>query len=241
MATLTQDEETRLIAAAIAGDELAFETLYKAYNPLVRRAIMTIVSEAQIDDIVQETFMRVHQRLGAFNGDARLSTWVHRIAVNQALQYLRSKAGGKDRRTQSLDETFEDLDGTVLRVIEPGADDRAIEENEAREIVQKAIATLKPDARRLIRMILEGYGPNEIAAMLDEPITAIKSRIFRAKAALRAAIEGRRSGAARVHRVKPHPAKVVEIVVSQRQVDEYVQKTLEGKLAAFDAETAACA
>lgn len=243
MATITLDEETKLIKAAIAGDELAFATLYTAYADVVRRAVASIVAFDQVDDLVQETFLRVHQNLHTFKGDAKFTTWVHRIAVNQALQHLRSKAGSQERQTSSLDETHDDGFGNIVRVIEPGFEDRTIAANEAHALVHGAMDTLKPKHREIVALILEGYGGVEIAEMIGEPITKVKARVHRAKHALRAELQ-RRQGTLRQHASRSYPVGIQHLEVIQltvEDIDQHVRATLSAKKLSMDAETAICA
>lgn len=185
----TQAEETRLIEAARGGSETAFSAIYEAFQGPVRGAVFRLVSEETLDDIVQETFIRVHQKLGTFQGDSRLGTWIHRIAVNLALSEQRSGQSGRDRVTVSLDETVEGPGGDIYRLVEPGYEDRSFDEAEARRLLWTAAASLTAEDRDIVRLMVEGYGPTEVAEITGATVGAAKSSMFRVRTRLRESMQ----------------------------------------------------
>ncbi|AWN24112.1 RNA polymerase subunit sigma-24 [Deinococcus irradiatisoli] len=152
--------------------EAAFETLLRRHAPWVHRLAASVVGPGSADDVVQEVFMSVHAHLATFRGEARFSTWLHRITLNACSAALRKK------RPDSL----ELLPEPVARHDPVHAGERA----QLREVLAWAMQQLPEDQREAValRELMElDYA--EIAEVLGVELGTVKSRISRGRAALR--------------------------------------------------------
>jgi len=182
-----RDDDARLVASALSGNADAFGELVEKYEKLVYNAAYQLVrSEEDALDVAQETFLKAFRSLNSFRGDCRFSTWLYKICRNAALDYLRAE---QRRRTVSLTE--EDEDGSE-NVIDPPDPDllsdpqRRLEQKEDRLAVRAAINRLSREHREiLVLRDMEGYSYEEIAEMLDLELGTVKSRINRARRAVK--------------------------------------------------------
>jgi RNA polymerase sigma-70 factor, ECF subfamily len=168
-------EDVVLVDRCLDGEQEAARALFRREQRRVHAALFRILgSNRDMDDLLQETFIQVFRSLGSFRGEARLSTWIDRIAVRVAYRHLsRSKAAALTV------ELTEDVPQG-----EPGAERRAL----AREGVRRlyaALAALPPAGRIAFALHeLDGRSVAEVAAALDASVTATKLRIWRARRAL---------------------------------------------------------
>lgn len=189
-----------LLARLQTGDERAFEDLVRANAPrmlAVARRILNSEDEAQ--DAVQEAFLQAFRGLPRFAGQARLSTWLHRIAVNAALMRLRRRR----RRPAEVPGGDDDLqprfraDGHRLDVGAPWPEDSQslLESKEVRALVRDAISRL-PDHHRTVLVLrdIEGLDNGEVAKLLGVQPEAAKMRLHRARRALRTLLDPHMAG-----------------------------------------------
>jgi RNA polymerase sigma-70 factor (ECF subfamily) len=188
-----QDDQT-LLARAQVGDISAFEELVGRHEDKVYGLALRMTrSEADAAEITQDTFLSAYQHLGEFRGEAAFGSWVHRIAANNALMRL--------RRQRTLEVVNEDLAapefterGSLAETPEADwsrrADDKILDEELGRAIRQ-ATDTL-PEGYREVFLLkdVEGMSYEEISEMLGISVPAVKSRLHRARLALREAIDG---------------------------------------------------
>lgn len=186
--TTPVDDEATLIAQLRAGDETAFEQVVRAYGGRLLAVARRIVgSEEDARDVVQDAFMNAFRSLDKFEGHAKLSTWLHRIAVNAALMKLRTRKRKPEQSIETLlpsfledghyEERFKSWDEPV---------DKLIERAETRELVRKQIDAL-PDSYRTVLVLrdIEGLDTEETANVLGLSVNATKIRLHRARQALR--------------------------------------------------------
>lgn len=185
--------EARLLSGLRAGSDDAFETLVRATSPRLLAVARRIVGDDDAYDTLQDAYLAAFRALGAFQGDALLSTWLHRIVVNTALMRLRSQKRRREDPIEALLPTFLD-DGHQTR--EPvewreGAD-ALLAHDETRAHVRAQIDRLPESYRNvlLLRDIEELTTP-EAAAALGITENAVKIRLHRARQALRALIDER--------------------------------------------------
>jgi RNA polymerase sigma-70 factor (ECF subfamily) len=174
---MEQARERALVARVLAGDRLAARELYDAHAPRVYRVIYRLTRDSDLaDEYLQDAFVRIFDHLPGFRGDARLGTWIHRIAVSTALNGLR----GRNRR----DSREIDLDSARTLAAPP---DRL--EPDLRERLRQAIDAL-PEIYRVPVLLfdVEGFSHAEIAEMIGVPEGTCKSRLNRARAQLREAL-----------------------------------------------------
>ena len=173
------------------GELGAFEEMYKRYGSrLYTVAYRMTGSAADAEDLVQDIFLQVYRRLDTFRGEAALGTWLHRLAVNACLDFVRSKQGRRQRVTDSAD----DLDALEAPAAGPWRPDAALD----RMDLERAIAQLPPSYRRAFLLHdVEGLEHHEIGATLGIAEGTSKSLVFKARTRLRALLRGReRAGAA---------------------------------------------
>jgi RNA polymerase sigma-70 factor (ECF subfamily) len=188
----TKMKDAELVARIRAGDEGAGEALVREHaGAMLAVARRFLRYEDECADAVQEAFLAAFRAIGSFEGNAALSTWLHRIVVNCCLGQLRSR---KRRRTVSLDDlppAFHDH-GRHARPASPwvpGAE-QPLERAETRAQVRACIAQL-PDAYRTVLVLrdIEKFDTNQTAAVLGSTPGAVKTRLHRARQALRALLE----------------------------------------------------
>ena len=171
---MQQAEERALIARVLEGDRRSARELYDAHAPQVWRVIYRLTGdEALTEEYTQDAFVKVFQRLDGFRGDARLGTWIHRVAVSAALNGLRSR---KRRATREI--ALDDAE--QLRAPSRQSDP------DLRERLRQAIDAL-PEIYRVpvVLFDVEGFTHGEISDLLGVPEGTCKSRLMRARAQLR--------------------------------------------------------
>ncbi|TFV69689.1 RNA polymerase sigma factor [Bradyrhizobium frederickii] len=182
--------EAELIERARRRDEAALREIMQANNRRLYRLARGILrSDSETEDVVQETYVRAFTHLDGFLGDAALSTWLSRIAINEALGRLRS------RRPQvelgSVPEAT--LEAQIIRFpLSTAATDpeKSMAQREIQRVVEHAIDEL-PDAFRMvfIARVMEGMSMEETAELLAIKPETVKTRLHRARALLRENVE----------------------------------------------------
>lgn len=186
-----RDEDARLVSAVLSGDNEAFAELVRKYEKLVYNAAYQLLrSEDDALDVSQETFFKAYRSLNSFRGDCRFSTWLYKICRNAALDFLRAE---QRRRTVSLTDDDEDSREGMLDLPDPDAladPQNRLEQQEERLAVRAAIQQLSDEHREiLVLRDMEGYSYEEIAEMLDLELGTVKSRINRARRAVKDFLE----------------------------------------------------
>jgi RNA polymerase sigma-70 factor, ECF subfamily len=182
------DDEATLIAQLRAGDDAAFEQVVRTYGGRLLAVARRIVnSEEDARDAVQDAFLNAFRSLDRFEGNAKLSTWLHRIVVNAALMKLRTRKRKPEQSIEGLlpsflddghhEERFQSWDEPV---------DKLMERAENRELVRKQIDAL-PEGYRTVLVLrdIEGLDTEETAKVLGLSVNATKIRLHRARQALR--------------------------------------------------------
>jgi RNA polymerase sigma-70 factor (ECF subfamily) len=173
--------EHLLVERCRQGDETAFRELVDQYKGLVFALIArSIANRARAEELAQDVFLKVHKGLPYFRGDAKLSTWIYRIAINVL------SAERPDLATASLD----DVDDEARPRIQPAADDPSFSELVLKDRLQKAIAQLPIAYQVLINgHYLKGMKYEDLAEALDMPMGTVKTHLHRAKRRLRQLLE----------------------------------------------------
>ena len=185
--------DKELVALSQKGDGAAFAQLVERHQrQLFRLALRMTGSEADAQEVLQEAFLNAYQKLPLFRGEAQFSSWLYRIAANSALMRLRRKRRAPDTVPD------EPLELTGPRFNEQGGyeapprsdwSQRADEKLESRELgqaIDKAVAELPDDYRTVFLLKdVDGLSNEEIAHALELSVPAVKSRLHRARLALR--------------------------------------------------------
>ncbi|MFO0969529.1 MAG: sigma-70 family RNA polymerase sigma factor [Gemmataceae bacterium] len=183
--------ELELLARLQAGEPAAFEAVVARFGGrLLAAARRLCPNEEDARDVVQDGFLSAFKALGQFDGRARFSTWLHRIVINAALQKLRAQTRRPTRSIEDWLPTFQP-DGHQTRDSEAWpSGDFVLEKQETREAVRRAIAEL-PDAYRTVLVLrdIEELDTEETARTLELPTGVVKTRLHRARQALRTLLE----------------------------------------------------
>ncbi len=185
-----EDSDLSLVRRVQRGDRRAFDALVLKYQHKVVKLVMRYVrSQAEAEDVAQETFIKAYRALPQFRGDSAFYTWLYRIAINTA----KNAVASRDRSPVSYDldhgdraEIYE-LQGRMKDGATPEA--LAMTE-EIRATVDAAIEALPEDLRTAIVLReIEGLSYEEIAAAMECPVGTVRSRIFRAREAIDARLK----------------------------------------------------
>lgn len=174
-----------LVLRAQRGDKHAFGLLVDKYQRKLARLLSRMIrDQAEIEDVVQESFIKAYRALPNFRGDSAFYTWLYRIGINTAKNYLVSLGR---RPSVSTDIEVEDAenfdDGDELRTME--TPETALMTKEIAQTVNDTVASLPEDLRTAITLReLEGLSYEEIAIVMSCPIGTVRSRIFRAREAI---------------------------------------------------------
>jgi RNA polymerase sigma-70 factor (ECF subfamily) len=179
-------DESALVAQAKAGDQNAFAELVNRYERKIYRLAKNITrNDEDAEDVLQDAFLKAYTHLDNFKGDSKFYTWIVRIAVNEALMRLRKR---KTDRSVPLDEPVELGEETVQREIAVWDDnpEQQYSQEEWRKILDEAVDSLKPDFRTVfVLRDIEELSTEETAETLGISVPAVKSRLLRARPALR--------------------------------------------------------
>ncbi|HEX7951655.1 MAG TPA: sigma-70 family RNA polymerase sigma factor [Burkholderiales bacterium] len=177
---LTTDQDAELVRLAQAGDAKAFEALVVKYQRRIARHVARYVrNSGDVEDIVQDVFIRAHRGLGSFRGDSAFFSWLYRIATNASLSHLKRSRNDVLLGDDAPEERAEAFEPGVSDAADP---ERTLMAKQIADTVQKALARLQPDlAEALMLYEVEGKPYAEIAGMLDIPIGTVRTRIFRAR------------------------------------------------------------
>jgi RNA polymerase sigma-70 factor, ECF subfamily len=184
------DEE--LVARARTQDFGAFEQLVERYEDKVYRLAFRFVrNETEAKEIVQDTFLSIWRKLDTFKGDAQFGSWLYRVAANAALMRLRSQRRHPEVSTEELPVDFLDTYGHLPA---PGDNwarrpDDELQSDELRRRIQSAVDDL-PEIYRTVFLVrdVEGLSTEETAEVLGISVPTVKTRLHRARLALRQAI-----------------------------------------------------
>ena len=182
---------TCLLQLPCSGNREALDDLFASSSShLYQAAFRILLNPHDAEDAVQDGLLCAFRNLNQFNGRARFSTWLHRIAINSSLMRLRKR---KCRREFSLEPAFTEF---IASVIDPLSDDPNPEEQcarvEQRKILSEALLKLPGPFRTAIELCdLEGLPTKDAAQRLNVPVSTMKARLFRSRRALKAVIGGR--------------------------------------------------
>jgi len=198
---LTPFRELQLVELHQQGDPDALGVLLRSYQRRIYSVCYRMIRDPEeARDLTQEAMVRIMEGLPSFDARARLSTWVIRVTMNLCISYLRKR---KVRRQSSLDAVLDSDTGSAVvgrRLTgegEPQPGDR-VEQQESRETVIRALEQIDPQMRAvLVLRDMHDLDYQQIAEVIESPVGTVKSRLFRARAALRDAIEELEAGACR--------------------------------------------
>jgi RNA polymerase sigma-70 factor (ECF subfamily) len=173
-----QADENELVKASLQGDKAAFEEIVSRYRKLVARTVKGMLGDSVFaEDIGQEVFIKLYYSLPEFRGEAKLSTYIQKIAVNLTLNEI--------KRRKRFFSMFSQKGNNEMYEYEI-ADHEVTEKREATELVNKALMGLDPKFRIVVVMrMLQGYSTKETADILKLPLGTVLSRLSRAQEQLK--------------------------------------------------------
>jgi RNA polymerase sigma-70 factor (ECF subfamily) len=175
--------EMALVERCRRGDVTAFEELYRAHSPrLYSLACRMLGNVTDAEDLLQDIFLAAHRKLDSFRGDSALGTWLYRLAANQCLDFLRSRAAKANQLTDALDD-----ERGVPEVAGRGLADRTVTKMD----VERALAQLPQGCRAaFVLHDVEGLEHREVAEVLGIAEGTSKSQVHKARLRLRALLGG---------------------------------------------------
>lgn len=178
------ETDAELVARVQRGDKRAFDLLVRKYQQRIMALISRYIrNRSEIADVAQEAFIKAYRALPNFRGDSQFYTWLYRIAINSAKNYLASQS--RRPQTASVDglepEQLADLAGQT----DNASPERLLLTAELKRVIDQAIADLPEELRTaLLLREMDGLSYEEIAEVMECPIGTVRSRIFRARDAV---------------------------------------------------------
>jgi RNA polymerase sigma-70 factor, ECF subfamily len=180
----SRDSDAEIIQQVLAGNTALFELLMRRYNERIYRAARSIVrDEQEAEDVMQQAYVNAFTHLRQFNGSAQFSTWLTRIAINEALARVRRRG-----RYEALDDDLSNVEPFMSTNPVQNPERQAFV-GELRGLLEWAIDTL-PDGMREVFVLrdVEGLSTAEVAESLEVSEDVVKTRLSRGRAALRRAL-----------------------------------------------------
>jgi len=184
------DSERRFIERLRERDERAFNELVEAYETRIYQLVYRMLGRRdEAEDMAQEVFVQVFKAIGQFRGDAKLSTWIYRIAANlcrNRIKYLSRRHDGAQDDYDAMADRSAASPGKGVTVGDVARPDQMVEGYQAENIIQQCLAELDPEFREvLVLRDIEDLTYEEIAEITGLADGTVKSRIHRARLALK--------------------------------------------------------
>ncbi|MCK9468752.1 MAG: RNA polymerase sigma factor RpoE [Porticoccaceae bacterium] len=184
------DSDKQLVERVQKGDKRAFDLLVLKYQYKVHAIVSRFIRDFdEVNDVVQEAFIKAYRAIGNFRGDSQFYTWLYRIAVNTAKNYLVAR----NRRPPSSDVDVDDAEfysgSDMLKDVD--SPENLLYRDELQKVVLDAIDSLPEDLRTAVTLReFDGLSYEEIATVMECPVGTVRSRIFRAREAIDNRIKG---------------------------------------------------
>jgi len=180
-----------LVKRCQGGDDRAYELLVRKYQFRIARLLSRYISiETEIEDVSQEVFIKAYKALGNFRGDSEFYTWLYRIAVNTAKNHLSYKSRRKAEYGFDPQDT-EDSVYELSKMTDNQTPEAVIAGKELHRCLTRAIGNMPDDLKEaIILREFDGLSYDQIAQAMQCPVGTVRSRIFRAREILDAAIKG---------------------------------------------------
>jgi RNA polymerase sigma-70 factor (ECF subfamily) len=177
-----READQALVERVQAGDKQAYGLLVAKYQRKLLRLVSRLVRDpAEAEDVVQEAFIKAYRALAGFRGDSAFYTWLYRIAINAAKNWLAANGRRAPTSTELDNEDAESYgESDLLRDVD--TPERLLMTKQIGETVNNALAELSGELRAAISLReIDGLSYEEIAQVMDCPIGTVRSRIFRAR------------------------------------------------------------
>jgi RNA polymerase sigma-70 factor (ECF subfamily) len=175
--------EADLIAAVLGGDAASFEPLIEKYSPRIFATARRYARrESEVEDIVQEVWLKAFQKLASFRGDAPFEHWLMRLAVRTCYDFLRGHQRNREATFSDLTEPEEDW----LERFGSAPESASEQADAARQLIERLMEQLSPPARLIITLLeIEDRSVKEISKLTGWSVPLVKVRAFRARAEMR--------------------------------------------------------
>lgn len=178
------DVDAKLVERVQKGDKRAFDMLVVKYQHKIYALVSRLVNDhAEVQDVTQESFIKAYRALPNFRGDSAFYTWLYRIAVNTAKNYLVSRNRRPPGSDIDIDDAAQFAAESGLRDID--SPEQQLQGEQMIKIVDRAISALPEDLRTALSLReFDGLSYEEIAEVMQCPVGTVRSRIFRAREAI---------------------------------------------------------
>lgn len=177
----SEPTDQQLVLRVQKGDKRAFDLLVLKYQYKLQAIVARFIRDAdEVADVTQEAFIKAYKALPRFRGDSQFYTWLYRIAINTAKNYLVSKS----RRPANTDIDVEDAEqfSNNEKLIDDTSPESSMMTDELAAIIKNALSALPEDLRTALTLReFEGMSYEDIAAVMNCPVGTVRSRIFRAR------------------------------------------------------------
>jgi RNA polymerase sigma-70 factor (ECF subfamily) len=175
-----------LAARAVDGDFDAFESLVRKYQARTYAVALGMMKNAaEAEEVVQDTFLTAFEKLSSFRGESAFSSWLYRVTMNHCLMRLRKKRPSTPGDDDFLDDQAA-ARGLALSGDAPRSPDTAVDDHRLRDAIDTALAELPDDMRAVLLLrAFEGLSNQEVAELLGDTVSAVKSRLHRARLLVR--------------------------------------------------------
>lgn len=177
-------DERELLKLLVKGDEEAYRYIYRRYAPKIGALAKSYLGSDDVDDIIQEVFLRIYKSVRRFRGDARLSTWIYKITIN-VCNNVYKKLKNRDILIDFSENNDNDDEYRLQYGTEEDVQKNVVSEIEI-EVLRKALARLTPEDRTILYMKeVDGLTYAEIGKILEKPEGTIKSKLHYIKELLK--------------------------------------------------------
>ena len=183
------DTDTILVKRVQDGDKQAFNLLVRKYQFRVRYLVGRFIRDNDDqDDVIQDAFVKAYYAIGRFRGESSFYTWLYRITINTAKNFLASNA--RNLQYQGIDITEEDYVKQDKNAVNTNTPDKILEHGQYVELIKRAIDSLPVNLKEAIELReIDGLSYEEISKIMKCPIGTVRSRIYRARQIIGITIE----------------------------------------------------
>lgn len=181
---MTKTTDAELVERVQRGDKRAFDILVVKYQSKILSIVSRFISDnAEINDVAQDAFIKAYRALPNFRGESAFYTWLYRIAINTAKNYLTAR--GRRPPASDIDSQDAESYGVGVALRENASPEKLLMRDQLKDVIFKTIEELPDDLKTAITLReIEGLSYEEIAESMDCPVGTVRSRIFRAREAI---------------------------------------------------------
>lgn len=178
---MSQTTDAELVARVQQGDKRAFDLLVSKYQNKIFSIISRFIKDqAEVFDVAQDTFIKAYRALPEFRGESQFYTWIYRIAINTAKNYITAR--GRRPPSEDIDSQEAESYSIATSLHENASPERLMMRDQLKQVIFDTIDALPEELKLAITLReIEGLSYEEIAASMDCPVGTVRSRIFRAR------------------------------------------------------------